>query len=341
ESQQIDRILLCFAHHYLSSEGHMFNHTHTVYAMSFALCMLNVDQHSPHIKRRMTVDVFTRNTKLVDNHNEMTDEILALLFDNMKKPFTLPEIESAKVDTAGNEEEARSLLTEQLCRQTEALRREARRRNRACKLDPSLVLQTDFLSLATGSVEILGAIIQTLTFPILASLALALEASSSEVINNLVLESLSMLSSLSGISSLRLSVERSAVVNALSKFTKLDHVWTRASVRTSRTPCLTLREIKAIKMIIAISSDTNVVISDAYGAILAIASNVSRILDEYETYKVTHDDRDMSELTKHNHALVHEYIRQRDVASIYTVCERLPQDAIVPFIRALTAVSEQ
>ncbi|KAJ2269024.1 hypothetical protein EV176_004750, partial [Coemansia sp. RSA 451] len=88
ESQQIDRVITSFAERYHECNPGLFFSAETVYAYAFAILLLHTDAHNPRVRHKMTKTQFTAHAKLLDesatdDHNEMFDEILDIIYENV------------------------------------------------------------------------------------------------------------------------------------------------------------------------------------------------------------------------------------------------------------------
>ncbi|KAJ2497166.1 hypothetical protein GGH96_005313 [Coemansia sp. RSA 1972] len=88
ESQQIDRVITSFAERYHACNPGLFFSAETVYAYAFAILLLHTDAHNPRVRHKMTKTQFTAHAKLLDesatdDHNEMFDEILDIIYENV------------------------------------------------------------------------------------------------------------------------------------------------------------------------------------------------------------------------------------------------------------------
>eukprot|EP00286_Rhodomonas_abbreviata_P029593 CAMPEP_0181312764 /NCGR_PEP_ID=MMETSP1101-20121128/13872_1 /TAXON_ID=46948 /ORGANISM="Rhodomonas abbreviata, Strain Caron Lab Isolate" /LENGTH=341 /DNA_ID=CAMNT_0023419639 /DNA_START=27 /DNA_END=1048 /DNA_ORIENTATION=- len=72
EAQKIERITDNFAKaYYKQDRSEIFNSEDAVHILTFSIIMLNTDQHSPNVKKRMTVEDFIRNVRGT-NENKTT-----------------------------------------------------------------------------------------------------------------------------------------------------------------------------------------------------------------------------------------------------------------------------
>lgn len=83
ESQKIDRYMLKFAERYTSGNPGVFANADTAYVLAYSTIMLNTDQHSPQVKRRMTLDDFVKNNRGINDGADVPLEFLAKVFNEI------------------------------------------------------------------------------------------------------------------------------------------------------------------------------------------------------------------------------------------------------------------
>lgn len=80
ESQVIDRFMLKFAEKYVNDNPKAFANADTVYVLSYSVIMLNTDQHSPQVKKRMVLEDFLKNNRGIDDGNDLDPKFLEEVF---------------------------------------------------------------------------------------------------------------------------------------------------------------------------------------------------------------------------------------------------------------------
>ncbi|CAG8555206.1 7956_t:CDS:2, partial [Paraglomus occultum] len=83
ESQKIDRIMEKFADRYCENNPDVFANADTAYILAYSIIMLNTDQHSVQVKRRMDKSEFIKNNRGINNNNDLPDEFLGAIFDDI------------------------------------------------------------------------------------------------------------------------------------------------------------------------------------------------------------------------------------------------------------------
>eukprot|EP00126_Sphaerothecum_destruens_P004315 Sdes_comp18112_c0_seq1m7556 len=85
ESQVIDRIMMCFSRTYAKYANDSFTDADSLYVLSFSIIMLNVDQHNPGVKRRMTEDDFIKNNRGINGGKDFPRDYLAQIYKAIKE----------------------------------------------------------------------------------------------------------------------------------------------------------------------------------------------------------------------------------------------------------------
>ncbi|KAF9982940.1 Brefeldin A-inhibited guanine nucleotide-exchange protein 1 [Mortierella antarctica] len=102
ESQKIDRLMEKFADRYCDTNSKVFANADTAYTLAFSVIMLNTDQHSDSVKRRMDVSDFIKNNRGINDNSNLPDEYLAEIFQNISSNEIVLEEEQAREATKSN-----------------------------------------------------------------------------------------------------------------------------------------------------------------------------------------------------------------------------------------------
>ncbi|KAF9325578.1 Brefeldin A-inhibited guanine nucleotide-exchange protein 1 [Podila minutissima] len=102
ESQKIDRLMEKFADRYCETNGKVFANADTAYTLAFSVIMLNTDQHSDSVKRRMDVQDFIKNNRGINDNANLPDEYLSEIFHNISTNEIVLEEEQAREATKSN-----------------------------------------------------------------------------------------------------------------------------------------------------------------------------------------------------------------------------------------------
>ncbi|KAH9901236.1 Sec7-domain-containing protein [Cubamyces lactineus] len=92
ESQQINRITETFAEVYFATGPDEIKSQDAVYVLTYSIIMLNTDQHSPQIRKRMTLEDYMRNLKGVNDGSDFSTEFLVNIYESIRKrEIVMPE----------------------------------------------------------------------------------------------------------------------------------------------------------------------------------------------------------------------------------------------------------
>ncbi|KAI8971778.1 hypothetical protein BDF20DRAFT_948087 [Mycotypha africana] len=84
EAQKIDRFMLKFAERYVHGNPNVFANAETAYVLSYSTIMLNTDQYSPNVRKRMTLDEFISNNRGIDDGADIPRELLEGIFNEIQ-----------------------------------------------------------------------------------------------------------------------------------------------------------------------------------------------------------------------------------------------------------------
>ncbi|KAF9921251.1 Brefeldin A-inhibited guanine nucleotide-exchange protein 2 [Linnemannia zychae] len=96
ESQKIDRLMEKFADRYCETNPKVFANAEPAYILAFSVIMLNTDQHSDNVKRRMDVKDFIKNNRGINDNANLPDEYLTEIFNNISNNEIVLEDEQAR-----------------------------------------------------------------------------------------------------------------------------------------------------------------------------------------------------------------------------------------------------
>jgi len=84
EAQKIDRLMLKFAEKYCAGNPNAFANADTAYVLGYSVIMLNTDQHSSQVKKRMTIEDFIKNNRGINDGQSLPDDYLQGIFDEIQ-----------------------------------------------------------------------------------------------------------------------------------------------------------------------------------------------------------------------------------------------------------------
>ncbi|KAG8627086.1 hypothetical protein KVT40_004569 [Elsinoe batatas] len=83
EAQKIDRLMLKFAERYTSGNPNAFANADTAYVLGYSVIMLNTDQHSSNVKKKMTPEDFIKNNRGINDNADLPEEYLKGIFEEI------------------------------------------------------------------------------------------------------------------------------------------------------------------------------------------------------------------------------------------------------------------
>lgn len=84
EAQKIDRFMLKFAERYMAGNPNAFANADTAYVLAYSVIMLNTDQHSQKMKgKRMTTEDFIKNNRGINDNADLPDEYLTSIYNEI------------------------------------------------------------------------------------------------------------------------------------------------------------------------------------------------------------------------------------------------------------------
>ncbi|KAG6042262.1 hypothetical protein E4U41_000006 [Claviceps citrina] len=83
EAQKIDRFMLKFAERYVMGNPNAFANADTAYVLAYSVIMLNTDQHSSKIAKRMSKEEFIKNNRGINDNADLPDEYLIGIYDEI------------------------------------------------------------------------------------------------------------------------------------------------------------------------------------------------------------------------------------------------------------------
>lgn len=83
EAQKIDRFMLKFAERYVMGNPNAFANADTAYVLAYSVILLNTDQHSVKVAKRMTKEEFIKNNRGINDNADLPDEYLLAIYDEI------------------------------------------------------------------------------------------------------------------------------------------------------------------------------------------------------------------------------------------------------------------
>jgi brefeldin A-inhibited guanine nucleotide-exchange protein len=96
EAQKIDRILEKFADRYCELNPNIFKTADAAYVLAYSIVMLNTDQHSKQVKRKMEKSDFILNNRGINGDEDFPQEFLEKIFDEIRNNEIIMEDEQSQ-----------------------------------------------------------------------------------------------------------------------------------------------------------------------------------------------------------------------------------------------------
>lgn len=102
EAQKIDRFMLKFANRYVTGNPNAFANADTAYVLSYSVIMLNTDQHSSKVAKRMTKEDFIKNNRGINDNADLPDEYLVSIYEEIGRNEIVLNSEREAAAAAGS-----------------------------------------------------------------------------------------------------------------------------------------------------------------------------------------------------------------------------------------------
>ncbi|RDA92143.1 hypothetical protein CP533_5570 [Ophiocordyceps camponoti-saundersi (nom. inval.)] len=102
EAQKIDRFMLKFAERYVMGNPNAFANADTAYVLAYSVIMLNTDQHSSKIAKRMSKEEFIKNNRGINDNSDLPDDYLISIYDEIANNEIVLTSERQAAAAAGN-----------------------------------------------------------------------------------------------------------------------------------------------------------------------------------------------------------------------------------------------
>ncbi|CAG8577855.1 2424_t:CDS:2, partial [Racocetra persica] len=373
EAQKIDRIMEKFADRYCETNPDVFANADTAYILAYSAIILNTDQHSAKVKRRMDKNEFIRNNRGINNNNDLPDEFLGEIFDDIANHEIVMEEEQfsevAKTAISHANDRERQELYEREISQMQKKSQALLKSNRQG--------QTPAAWRNASHSDHVKPMFAVVCWPLMATLSLVFEEADNPLSNankgldffqlnqeaiELCLEG--FLGAIRISSIFRMDVERDAFVSSLAKLTGLNHVDEMrqknvAAIRTLLSAAnsygeglqsswlIVLKTVSTMERYQLIDSSAGSVVYNAEG-VNGLDYSTPNGRNETSTSNLSLNSspttRQNTNVTRNNSigGLMKEFQSQSTIIAIdriFTNSVKLSGDAIVHFFTALCAVS--
>lgn len=281
EAQKIDRLMLKFAERYVVCNPGSFANADTAYILAYSVILLNTDQHSPQIRKRMTLQDFIRNNGGINEGRNLPDDYLEIIYNEIQGneiilkseqdlANTLPAVQhsqgiaagiGAAFATLGRDipREAYMQVSEEMATKTEALFKDLMR---AQKKGP---LKNTAKYYNASHVEHVGPMFEAAWMPILAGLSGTMqEADEDSNLVDLCVEGFRLAVRISCMFDLDLA--RNAYVSSLAKFTYLNNLGEMKS-----------KNVEAVKVLLDVALNEGNQLKNNWKEVLTCVSQLERL----------------------------------------------------------------
>ncbi|KAF3926043.1 hypothetical protein ABW20_dc0108730 [Dactylellina cionopaga] len=374
ESQKIDRLMLKFAERYISGNPNAFANADTAYVLAYSVIMLNVDQHSSKIKKRMTKEDFIKNNRGINDGSDLPEEYLIGIFEEIAANEIILESEKDAIRegreaaqknaglaagigqalaTVGRDlqREAYMQASEEMANKTEQLFKTLLRSQRTS----SKKVNTAVRFVSASSFKHIGPMFETVWMSFLSGLSGPTQDSQDLESIRLCMEGFKLAIKISCLFDLELP--RISFVGALTRFTQLSNL-------SEMKP----KNVEALKVLLDVAQTEGNLLKTSWKDVLLAVSQLERfqlisqgvdegtLPDMVKSLKAAGDDKRTSfHSTRSSKSIrnkmpnysadVAEESRSREVViavdKIFANSSKLNGDAIVHFVRALCEVSWQ
>ncbi|KAK6349422.1 guanine nucleotide exchange protein for ADP-robosylation factor [Orbilia brochopaga] len=375
EGQKIDRLMLKFAERYISGNPNAFANADTAYVLAYSVIMLNVDQHSAKVKRRMTKEDFIKNNRGINDNADLPDEYLGGIFDEIAQNEIILESEKEAIRegreasqknaglaagigqalaTVGRDlqREAYMQASEEMANKTEQLFKTLLRSQRTS----SKKVKTSIRFVHASSFKHIGPMFETVWMSFLSGLSGPTQDSSDLESIRLCMEGFKLAIKISCLFDLELP--RISFVGALTRFTQLSNL-------SEMKP----KNVEALKVLLDVAQTEGNLLKNSWKDVLLAVSQLERFQlisqgvdegslpdmnkslrsglgdDRRSSFHSTRSSKSIRNKMPNYSADVAEESRSREVViavdKIFANSSKLNGDAIVHFVRALCEVSWQ
>lgn len=281
EAQKIDRFMLKFAERYVLGNPNAFANADTAYVLAYSVILLNTDQHSSKIAKRMTKEEFIKNNRGINDNADLPDEYLLGIYDEIASNEIVLTSEREAAAAAGSQPAqstglaagfgqafsnvGRDLQREAYMQQSEeiSVRSEqlfknlfkSQRRNTA-KAGPKFIPATSF--------KHVGSMFDVTWMSFFSALSSQLQKAHSIEVSKLCLEGMKLATKIA--CTFELSTPREAFISALKNTTNLNN-----------PQDMLAKNIEAVKIILDLGQTEGNVLRESWKDILMCISQLDRL----------------------------------------------------------------
>ncbi|KAG5518078.1 hypothetical protein PMAC_003264 [Pneumocystis sp. 'macacae'] len=238
EAQKIDRYMLKFAERYINCNPGVFANADTVYILAYSVIILNTDLHNPHIKKRMSLNDFIKNTGKINDEESLSEKYLTEIYEEISNnEIVLKDEQDAALMSGlahsshgfapnisnilgiiGRNIQRETYMTasEEMANKTETLFKNILKSQKKGPLKPTSIYYS------ASHFEHVGPMFEVAWIPILASISDLLQSQDDSIIVSLCLEAFKLAIQISCLFDLKFV--KNAFISTLTKFTNLGNL---------------------------------------------------------------------------------------------------------------------
>ncbi|KAG4304811.1 hypothetical protein PORY_001864 [Pneumocystis oryctolagi] len=375
EAQKIDRYMLKFAERYVNCNPGAFTNADTAYILAYSVIILNTDLHNPHIKKRMSLNDFIKNTGKINDGESLPEKYLTEIYEEISNNEIVLKDEQDAALMSGLAHSSHGLApnlsnilgiigrniqretymtaSEEMANKTETLFKNILKAQKKGLLKPASIYYS------ASHFEHVGPMFEIAWIPILASISDLLQSQDDSTIVSLCLEAFKLSIQISCLFDLKFA--KNAFISTLTKFTNLGNLNE-----------MKIKNVNGIKALLEIALSEGNSLNESWKDVLTCVSQLERFqlinsgVDELfipdvgnakikmqnsingsqknQTFQLGRSSLRLklnSQIT-YNKAVAEE-AGSREVThlvdKIFTQSAHLSGDAIIDFVRALSEVS--
>ena len=238
EAQKIDRLMEKFASRYCETNFNngLFASADTAYVLAYSIIMLTTDLHSPQVKNKMTKNQYIKMNRGINDSKDLPEEYLSQIYDEIAGS----EIKMKSNSTA-RRKMGRELASEKNRRLLYNLEMEAMAATAKALMESVSHVESQFFS--AKHLEHVRPMFRIAWTPFLAAFSVGLQDCDDSEIACLCLDGIRCAIRIASI--FRMTLERDAYVQALSRFTLLTATSTPSEMKS--------KNIETIKTLITVA----------------------------------------------------------------------------------------
>lgn len=242
----------------------------TAYVLAYSVVMLNTDQHSPQVKKRMTKEEFRKNNRGIDGGQDISAAVLEAIYDEIQaNEIVMKDEQAAKADKTATPDRSAERKV-QPASKAEAIFTSMARTSRPTSKRSSAVSTAGFAKdmaasyFSASQYEHVKPMFQIIWMSVLTGLSTPLQESEDVDTIIIALEGFKHASRIACLFDMEL--ERKAFVSTLSKFTQLGNVHDMRS-----------KNLEATKVLLEIGGSEGNALGDSWKDVVLCVSQLEKL----------------------------------------------------------------